>query len=139
VYADRRLFEVEYWAVREALAVMDAMGIRPVDLPGYPLGWIMPWAFRLPARVLQPALTRLVAGGRGEKMPSLAIDLAAGRGKTEVGFLNGAVARHGRRVGVPTPVNRVLTDVLEALSDGRLSPEEFRRRPDRLLAELKGR
>jgi hypothetical protein len=34
---------------------------------------------------------------------------------------------------VPTPVNRVLTETLEALTEGRARPEDFRRRPEALL------
>jgi 2-dehydropantoate 2-reductase len=64
------------------------------------------------------------------------LDLSRGKGKTEVSFLNGAVARFGREVGVPTPVNQVLTDVLEGLAAGRLAWDDFRRQPERLLAEV---
>lgn len=48
-------------------------------------------------------------------MPSLHIDLHGGRGKTEVDYLNGAVVRFGLRLGVPTPINRVLNETLLAL------------------------
>jgi 2-dehydropantoate 2-reductase len=136
VYADRRLFRLEYRAVCEALTVMHALGIGLVDLPGVALRWIVPWVVRLPMWVLQPALGRLIASGRGDKMPSLHLDLAAGRGRTEVGYLNGAVARYGQRLGIATPVNQVLTDVLEAITQGDLDWHEFRHRPERLLAEV---
>ena len=38
-----------------------------------------------------------------------------GKGRSEVGWLNGAVVRKGREVNIATPVNQALTDVLEAL------------------------
>jgi 2-dehydropantoate 2-reductase len=136
VYADRQLFRLEHQAVCEALAVMRALGIGLVDLPGVALRWIVPWAVRLPAWLLQPALRQIIVGGRGGKMPSLHLDLAAGRHKTEVSYLNGAVARYGRQLGVATPVNQVLTDVLEVLTQGDLDWAEFRHRPARLLAEV---
>lgn len=70
-------------------------------------------------------------------MPSFHIDLHGGRGRTEVSFLNGAVARHGAQVGVPTPVNALLTTTLEALSAGELPVDSYRHNPDALLAALR--
>ncbi len=133
VFADPRLFRVELGAFREAVAVMRAMGVRPVGLPGYPLPGLAPILLRLPPRVLQPFMRRIIAGGRGGKLPSLYADLAQGRERTEVEFLNGAVVRHGRELGVATPVNQVLADTLCGLIQGRLHWAEFRGRPERLL------
>ena len=62
-------------------------------------------------------------------MPSLHVALTAGK-RSEVGWLNGAVAGYGREAGVPTPVNRALTDALTALSNGEARREEWRGRPD---------
>lgn len=136
LFADRRLYEVEVAVLRECLAVMRALGYRPVDLPGTPVRALAFAAQRLPRFIAQPALTRALGSGRGDKMPSFHIDLHSGRGQTEVRFLNGAVARLGAAHGVPTPVNTVLTTTLEALSAGRQSVETFRRKPEALLALL---
>ncbi|MGB4917046.1 MAG: ketopantoate reductase C-terminal domain-containing protein, partial [Propionicimonas sp.] len=136
LFADRRLYDVEIAVLRECLAVMDALGFPPVDLPGTPVRALALAARRLPRWIAQPALTRALGGGRGDKMPSFHIDLHSGRGQTEVRFLNGAVARLGAAHGVPTPVNTVLTTTLEALSAGRQSVETFRRKPEALLALL---
>ena len=57
-------------------------------------------------------MVRAVGGGRGGKMPSFHIDLHTGRGKSEVEWLNGAVARYGIKFGVPAPVNQRLTAIL---------------------------
>lgn len=132
--ADRRLYRVEMAALREALAVMKAQGFGPVDLPGTPVR-ALAWATKLPERVAQPLMVKFMGSGRGDKMPSLHIDLHAGR-PTEVGWLNGAVVRHGRRVGVPTPVNQVLTETVERLSSGAESFDTFRHDPDALLRLL---
>jgi 2-dehydropantoate 2-reductase len=137
VFADRRLFEVEMRALVECLAVMRALGYRPVDLPGMPVR-ALGWAARLPGLIAQPLLRRAVGGGRGGKMPSFHVDLHGGRGKTEVGWLNGAVVRHGHEHAVRTPVNRVLTETLEALSAGRLDQASFRHRPAALLRLVAG-
>jgi len=42
----------------------------------------------LPAFLSRPLMVNAVGGGRGEKMPSFNIDLHAGRGKSEVEWLN---------------------------------------------------
>ncbi|HEX5334267.1 MAG TPA: 2-dehydropantoate 2-reductase [Propionicimonas sp.] len=136
LFADRRLYEVEIAVLRECLAVMAALGFRPVDLPGTPVRALALAASRLPRFIAQPALTRALGGGRGDKMPSFHIDLHSGRGQTEVRFLNGAVARYGAEHGVPTPVNTLLTDTLEALSSGEQSIETYRHNPEALLALL---
>jgi 2-dehydropantoate 2-reductase len=115
---------------------MAALGYRPVDLPGTPVRALALAATRLPRFLAQPALTKALGGGRGDKMPSFHIDLHSGRGRTEVSYLNGAVVRHGEAHGVPTPVNRVLTDTLEALSSGTRSLDTYRHNPDALLALL---
>lgn len=136
LFADRRLYEVEVAVLRECLAVMAALGHRPVDLPGTPVRALALAASRLPRFIAQPALTKALGGGRGDKMPSFHIDLHSGRGRTEVSFLNGAVARYGAEHGVPTPVNTVLTATLEALSSGEQSLETYRHNPEALLALL---
>jgi len=136
LFADRRLYEVEIAVLRECLDVMSALGFRPVDLPGTPVRALALAASRLPRFLAQPALTRALGGGRGDKMPSFHIDLHGGRGQTEVRFLNGAVARFGAEHGVPTPVNAVLTATLEALSAGEQSIETYRHNPAALLGLL---
>lgn len=137
LFADRRTYEIEVAVLRECLAVMRALGHRPVDLPGTPVRALAFAAQRLPRFVAQPALTRALGSGRGDKMPSFHIDLHSGRGQSEVRYLNGAVARYGAEHGVPTPANAVLTEVLEALTDGAQDLETYRHNPDSLLRLLR--
>ncbi|MCL6509271.1 MAG: hypothetical protein K6U78_01140 [Anaerolineae bacterium] len=114
IYADRRLFAVEMRMLREAVAVMDAHvpRIETVNLPGYPAR-VLAFALRtLPHGLLQPILARRVARGRGNKMPSLYDDVAHRTGRSEVVALNGAVVAAGRRLGVLTPVNAALTEMM---------------------------
>jgi 2-dehydropantoate 2-reductase len=136
LFADPRTYGIEIAVLRECLAVMAALGLRPVDLPGTPVRALALAAKRLPKFIAQPALTKALGSGRGDKMPSFHIDLHSGRGRTEVRFLNGAVAEQGAELGVPTPVNRVLTDTLEALSAGAQPVATYRHNPDALLALL---
>lgn len=137
LFADDRLYQVEVEVLRECVAVMKALGHKPVDLPRTPVRLLALAATRLPKFIAQPALTKALGSGRGDKMPSFHIDLHSGRGKSEVSWLNGAVARYGADVGVDTPVNQVLTDTLNALTEGRLAIDDFRRNPDALLALLR--
>ncbi len=136
LFADPRLYRVEIDVLRECLAVMKAMGLRPIALPGTPVRALAFAAQRLPRFIAQPALSRALGSGRGDKMPSFHIDLHGGRGQSEVDYLNGAVVRYGERYGVATPVNRVLTETLTALTEQRESLESFRRKPEALLERI---
>jgi 2-dehydropantoate 2-reductase len=70
-------------------------------------------------------------------MPSFHIDLHAGRGKSEVDFLNGAVVRFGDKLGIPTPVNRILNQTLLALTRGEIALDTYAGNPDKFLAAIK--
>lgn len=132
VFADRRLYKLEIEMLRECLAVMDAQRIETVDLPKTPVR-ALAFATKLPLWLSKPLLGRAAGSGRGAKMPSFHIDLYAGRGKSEVDHLHGAVVRAGQKAGVPTPVNKVLTETLLALTAGKTPLEEFSHQPQKLL------
>lgn len=130
------LYGLEMGMLREALSVMAAQGIHPVDLPKVPVR-LLAWAARfLPAFIARPIMVRAVGGGRGAKMPSFHIDLHSGRGKIEVDYLNGAVVRAGQRTGIPTPINRLLNDTLQDLVQGRQPLDAYSHNPDKLLGLL---
>lgn len=135
VFADKRLYQVEIEMLRECLAVMDAQGIEVVNLPKTPVR-ALAFATRLPLWLSKPLLGRAAGSGRGAKMPSFHIDLHSGRGKSEVDYLHGAVVRAGEKAGVPTPVNKVLTETLLALTAGKIPLEEFAHQPEKLLGLL---
>ncbi|MGC8856919.1 MAG: ketopantoate reductase family protein, partial [Anaerolineae bacterium] len=131
IYAHPALYRLEMRMLAEALAVMKASQIKVTDLPGTPVR-LLARLPELPA-VIRPLARRILAGGRGGKMPSFHIDLHSGRGQSEVEWLNGAVVRQGEKVGVPVPVNRMLTQTLLALTRGEIPLETFARRPEQLL------
>ncbi|MFZ5902639.1 MAG: ketopantoate reductase family protein [Chloroflexota bacterium] len=135
VFADRRLYKLEIEMLRECLAVMEAQNIEVVDLPGTPVR-ALAFATRLPLWLSKPLLGRAAGSGRGGKMPSFHIDLHSGRGKSEVDYLHGAVVRAGEKAGVPTPVNKLLTETLLALTDKELPLEAFAGKPEALLSRL---
>ncbi len=82
-------------AVAEAAAVAEALGIRlPYDDPL--------------AHVLA------VARATGANRSSMLQDVLRGS-PTEIAAINGAVLREGRRLGVATPVNQLLAELMAAL------------------------
>jgi 2-dehydropantoate 2-reductase len=135
VFAHRALYKLEIDMLRECLAVMEAQRFQVVDLPGTPVR-ALAFATRLPLRLSKPFLARAAGAGRGAKMPSFHIDLHSGRGKSEVEYLHGAVVRAGEQYSVPTPVNKVLTEILLALTNKELPLEEFAHQPEKLLAKI---
>jgi 2-dehydropantoate 2-reductase len=69
-------------------------------------------------------------------MPSLHIDLYAGRGKSEVEYLHGAVVRAGEKLGIATPVNKLLTETLVALTNKDIPLETYAGQPEKFLSKL---
>jgi 2-dehydropantoate 2-reductase len=132
----KNLYLVELAQIREALAVMRALNLHPVNLPGTP---VVPFAWairRLPASISQPLISRLAGQGRGQKMPSFHIDLHSGRKQSEVDYLNGAVIRAGERLQVPTPVNQWLDQTLLGLVAGDQPVETYVHQPERFFDSL---
>jgi 2-dehydropantoate 2-reductase len=135
VFADKRLYKLEIDMLKECLAVMKAMGLEVVDLPGTPVT-ALAFATKLPLWLSRPFLSKAAGSGRGGKMPSFHIDLYSGRGKSEIEYLHGAVVREGRVRGIPTPVNELLTETLLALTNKEIPLEDFARKPEKLLSGL---
>ena len=69
-------------------------------------------------------------------MPSFHIDLYSGKGKSEVGELNGAVVQAGKKYRVPTPVNQFLTSRLMGLIAGEIPLDKYQHKPDLFLKDL---
>lgn len=137
IFADADLFDLEWRAWHEALAVMRAQDVSVVALPGYPLPWVVRLIRLMPRAWLRPLMTRVVGRGRGGKMPSLHRDLERTKQSSEVRVLNGAVVDAGRRLGVPTPVNAALTHTLLQIVRGGVDWDAFRGHPERLFAAVR--
>ncbi|MCB0209857.1 MAG: 2-dehydropantoate 2-reductase [Anaerolineae bacterium] len=129
------LFNMEIEALREGLAVMKAMDINAVKLPGYAVDWLARLlnANWLPLAMKRTMLRPAMVSGRGSKMPSLHIDLEAGRTSTEIMVLNGAIVAAGQKLGIATPVNLTLTETFKAVSEGRVDWSQYRHQPQTLL------
>jgi 2-dehydropantoate 2-reductase len=135
IFANKKLYKIEIDMLKECLAVMKAMQLDVVDIPGTPVR-ALAFATKLPLWMSKPLLSQAAGSGRGNKMPSLHIDLHSGRGKSEVDYLHGAVVRAGKKLGVSTPVNQGLTNTLLALTKKEIPLSEFANQPEKLLARL---
>ncbi len=135
VFANNDLYKLEIDMLKECLAVMKAQGFEVVDLPGTPVR-ALAFATTLPLWLSKPFLARAAGAGRGAKMPSFHIDLYSGRGKSEVDYLHGAVVRAGEKSHVPTPVNKMLTETLLALTNKEIPLDEYAKKPEHLLSKL---
>lgn len=110
----RRMFDIELTCLRETLSVLKASKIPVMDLPGYAVTQMAALA-PLPGFILRGILGGKIRKARGDKPPSLLLDLRGGRRQSEVEVLNGAVVRLGAQCGVPTPANRWLYESLSAV------------------------
>jgi 2-dehydropantoate 2-reductase len=137
IYKSEMMFDLEMRMLRETLDVMDALKLKVVDLPSWSPGKLSFGVRRLPTALLKPILSGIVTRSRGDKMPSFHIDLNSGKGKSEVLFHNGAIAKAGQECGVPTPVNAALADVLFKLAREELNWRDFDGRPKMLFAEVR--
>lgn len=61
------------------------------------------------------------AGG-GEHRPSMGQDMVKGR-RTEIDFLNGFIVRKGEEIGLPTPANAALTEIVRRVEKGELQAD----------------
>jgi 2-dehydropantoate 2-reductase len=139
IFSHKQLFQLERRQLREALMVMRLQGIDVVNLPGTPVK-IFEFAIRwLPTTLSRVALQRAIGKGRGAKMPSFHIDLHNQRGKSEVIYLNGAIADYAERLKSSAPVNRFLTETLMALTQGILPLNTYAQNPSKFLNDLASR
>ena len=114
-------------AVREeGLAVLDAAGIAVEPPDGEPN----------PIRIRQDtAKLRQPLGGPSEQgprfseerrtYPSMLQDLLLKRKSTETDFLNGEIVRLGEELGIPTPYNQALIEIMRQMNDQGLLPGAY--------------
>ena len=60
--------------------------------------------------------------GGGAHRPSMGQDMVKGR-RTEIEFLNGFIVDKAKEIGVVTPANAALTDIVKRVEKGELSPD----------------
>ncbi len=128
VTADSSLRHLAIRLMREGMQVAEAQRVPLESLGGVPLGTV-----RLLTRLPTPLASRMFAsraGNLGNGWPVLGSTLQSlRRGKpTEIDFLNGEIVRRGRELGVPTPANeRVVELVHDIEKTGRFfQPQALR-------------
>jgi 2-dehydropantoate 2-reductase len=99
----------------ECLEVMNAEDIEPAKLGPLP-PWLIPYFLVTPDWFFNRTGLKLQKIARDARS-SMADDFAAGR-RTEIDFLNGTVAEHGRRHGVPCPANDTMVDLVKQAEGG---------------------
>ncbi len=137
IFTDPALFAIERAALREMLAVASLRGIRLVNLPGAPartLAWAGRW---LPAPMLRVVMAWHFSRRCNEDIPSLLRELRAGERRTEVAWLNGAVAQAADSIRRLAPINHALALVVSDIAAGRTPWGVYRRRPDMLLTAIR--
>jgi 2-dehydropantoate 2-reductase len=67
-------------------------------------------------------LAEVSKSGGGEHRPSMGQDMVKGR-RTEIEFLNGLITRKGDEVGIATPANRALVDIVKRVEKGELKAD----------------
>ena len=107
----RRYRQVMAMVVREALACLQAEGIRPVRI-GRLIPKLAPYVLGLPNWAFQRVAAAMVKIDPAARS-SMWEDLERRR-LTEIDHLNGEIIRLGERHGVPTPVNRKIRELIKA-------------------------
>lgn len=130
IFSDRRLVRIEREQMLEALRVMGREEIPLLDLPGYAIRKMAAVFRYAPPSVLKLVMRGRIAKARGEKKPSLLLEMEKGSGKTEVEFMNGAVYRHSCSMAMKAPVNKILFETLSDIAKGFIPADEFRDRPE---------
>lgn len=132
VFENPSLFKLEMCQLREAIRVMKALGCHVIDLPATPVR-MLAFGSMMPFRSSHFLMKKILGKGRGDKKPSLMIDFQRGSPESEVSYLNGAVARFGDELGIPTPINHLLMNTLTSMiADRSLSPL-FDHQPSKLV------
>ena len=134
VYADAAAFGIERASLAEAVAIMRGLKIEPIGLVGFPVPMLVAAIRTLSATLLRAVLARRVVTARGDKLPSLLMDLRAGAAKTEVDDLNGAVAARALRAGMTAPVNATIARVVSGVAAKTVDWDLFRGKPQALAA-----
>lgn len=143
VFSDSRMVRLEAEAVKEAVRVMKKLKIKQVNLPGFPVKLVARAFFMLPFFILKLFLKNKVAAGRGNKKPSLYLELLNNcreRSRpflTENEYINGAVFNYAVRQGSSAPANRVFYESLDDIVVNN-NWDKYRKKPEVLWKNYLG-
>ncbi|MBC5827445.1 MAG: 2-dehydropantoate 2-reductase [Candidatus Eremiobacteraeota bacterium] len=136
VYADGTAFAIDRRCFLEAAAVMKRSGIAATALIDFPVPALMRLMESAPAGLLRRVLRARVGRARGGKLPSLLLDVRAGRRHLEIDSLNGAVAARAVDQGRRAPANAAVARVVQDIAGRSVSWSKYRGRPQALLAAV---
>ena len=110
-YQYPRVRELSVKLVKEGLKVINVAGIKTEDVPGYPFKLLKTMA-RMPLPIASLLLKRK-AKSLG-KVPVLGSTLQSIRrgSTTEVDYLNGEIVNLGKKMGIPTPANSLMVELV---------------------------
>ena len=137
IFDNRQMTLIEKKAIMEAISVMKKMGLKPVNLPGYPVK-LMVLMFSLATPTIIEIIMSLTQSNmsRGDKMPSLYIDLESKSKNSEVDVLNGAVYHKGIELGFDMKANGFLFKILSGIVSGEIRRDEYSNSPDKLFIQF---
>ncbi len=127
-----KLMRLELLLLREAMQVGKAMGLRRIELPGFPIPLFCNLIEKLPVSLMAPIVGKKMSGARGDKLPSLFEDIAFPERPSEIYQMNGAVVSEGARLGVPTPYQTLLMECFERCRREPAYWERLKAKPERL-------
>ncbi len=106
--------------IQECIRAGRASGVEFAPVQGNNIVKLMYWSNPIKKRL---ALTILPIAIKKHAAiePSMLQDLKKGK-KCEISAINGAVCAAARRVGVPTPVNDLIVDIVTRMEKGELTP-----------------
>jgi len=123
----RRIRNIFIELIREAIGVASAMGIR---VPPGASGKLNYYKFLSsgPLAGLKRHLTIRVIGMNYRRLKSSSLQSLMRGHKTEVDIYNGYIVVKGRELGVATPVNEQLTNMVKEIEQGtrKITPENFK-------------
>jgi len=117
---DSRCRLIRIHLAKEGAQVGLAQGINVVDISGKAAGM---WADSDKGDVYEELDDYMsTLGGRVNWLASMAQDVKKKR-KSEIDFMNGLICQKGREVGIPTPFNDAIVEVMHSIDDGSIEPD----------------
>ncbi len=117
---DRESRKVIHGVMKECIDAARAEGVTLEPVQGKNIAALFDYR-SAPKRMIAEALLPLAIKKHAGLKASMLQDLEAGK-KTEVDFINGLVCAAGARRGVPTPLNRLVVDLVRGIESGALRP-----------------
>ncbi len=122
------LVELEIKAFQEAVQVVEALGIEVIDLPAYAVKKMI-FFMRLPDFIRNFLVKKELLRSDNVRVPTIKNTMEKAKEYTEIEYINGAVSLWGKKRKIQTPVNDFLVQELNKVTQGKLSWDEYRKKP----------